>query len=89
MTTETENNTTTSSKFNAVLVTLEDKRVIQDLRLQYRLPEKLMMTAILKAVASTPDILAQCAADALANKPPRRKRLKKTEATETVETTSV
>lgn len=60
--------------FTAVLVLLEDKTYIQDLRLRYRLPEKYMLKAILELVSKNEDQLQEIVN--AVQLPKRRKKIK-------------
>jgi|LauGreDrversion4_2_1035121.scaffolds.fasta_scaffold51843_8 hypothetical protein len=70
-----------STKFTACLVFESDKEIIQKYRADYKLPEKIMLQAILQAVSKHPETLTEIAAELFATKP-KRGRKKKEEITE-------
>jgi len=65
-----------TTKFTAAACSEADKALIQQLRAEYNLPEKLMMTAILQAATQHMALLTKCAEEQLADKPKRGRKKK-------------
>ena len=66
------------TKFSATIVFDEDKTLIQDLRLQYKLTEKLMMRALINAALSNKEVLDIAAQEVLLLAPKRGRKKKET-----------
>lgn len=75
-----------TTKFTAAACSEADKALIQQLRAEYNLPEKLMMTAILKAATTHKARLDVCAQEVLADKPKRGRKKKSDQPEADIET---
>lgn len=75
-----------TTKFTAAACSEADKALIQQLRAEYNLPEKLMMSAILKAATTHKARLDLCAQEVLADKPKRGRKKKSDQPEADIET---
>lgn len=75
-----------TTKFTAAACSETDKALIQQLRAEYNLPEKLMMTAILKAALTPAAQLDVYAQEVLADKPKRGRKKKSDQPAADIET---